>query len=186
MDESLKTILIRTKGAAAGIFLAAAVPELLSSRLDQAGIDRTRDAWAAWREHLCEGRPVTGHNYHVWGIESTARGTPLIYIGADGPLRVSVVRDVIQEESECLAFAIECDKTEGGLSRAETAAVNRYLSSAPLDAVAKRTVEAHLERDEGNISRAAQRLGISRTTLYQHLERFNIPRSHGRKTTEPR
>jgi DNA-binding NtrC family response regulator len=42
------------------------------------------------------------------------------------------------------------------------------------DAVSRETLEAALRDAGGNVSRAAQRLGLSRQALYRRLERFGL------------
>ncbi len=45
-----------------------------------------------------------------------------------------------------------------------------------IDELERRTIIATLERTEGNIKEAAARLGIDRSTLYDRIKRYNIPR----------
>ena len=40
--------------------------------------------------------------------------------------------------------------------------------------LSREVLEAHLHRAGGNISRAAQSLGLSRQALYRRLERFGL------------
>lgn len=178
MDEALQTIIIRTKGKAAGLFLAkdGHRPALLASRLDQAGIDRVRAAWSDRAREFRDGRPLVTPDYHVWPLDPGDRGLPLVYIEAAGPLRIKPAREAVAEVGEILMATVACDVDEGGLTQAESVAVDRYLASVNIEAGLKRQLVAHLERQEGNVSRTARRLGISRTTLYQYLKLHGITR----------
>jgi transcriptional regulator of acetoin/glycerol metabolism len=47
-------------------------------------------------------------------------------------------------------------------------------SSLNLQANERRLVETALERFEGNVSRAAEALGITRAALYRRMEKFGL------------
>jgi transcriptional regulator of acetoin/glycerol metabolism len=49
--------------------------------------------------------------------------------------------------------------------------------SLNLREVEKQVVLAALERTQGNMKRAAEILGIDRSTLYERLKRYGIPRA---------
>jgi two-component system NtrC family response regulator len=44
-----------------------------------------------------------------------------------------------------------------------------------VDEVEKAMIEKSLQHHEGNISRAAESLGLSRAALYRRLEKYRIP-----------
>ena len=48
------------------------------------------------------------------------------------------------------------------------------LEGLTLDEVERRLIERALERHEGNVSRAAEQLGLSRSALYRRLQRHDI------------
>ena len=122
----------------------------------------------------------------MWPLDSTQYGTPLVYIGARHVLKVQLVRLAVAQESEVLITAIQHHKAEYALTKAEAAAIDRYLASVPMEVVDKRQLEAYLVLHEWNISRVASFLGKSRTTLYQLLHRHSIPRQKIRKTPQRR
>jgi DNA-binding NtrC family response regulator len=62
----------------------------------------------------------------------------------------------------------------GGVLTREALGLDAALPSARGDAVEREAVEAALARAEGNVSRAAADLGLSRQALYRRLERLGI------------
>ncbi|MFT3772571.1 MAG: sigma 54-interacting transcriptional regulator [Minicystis sp.] len=71
----------------------------------------------------------------------------------------------------------------GGGTDADGSAVERL--TLELDEVEKRRVMRALEQCQGNQTKAAAALGISRTTLVARLERYGLPRPR-KKTSSPR
>jgi DNA-binding NtrC family response regulator len=59
-----------------------------------------------------------------------------------------------------------------GLRAVHTSALR--LEDMPLESVEKALIQKALERYQGNISQAAQALGLSRSALYRRLERYEI------------
>jgi DNA-binding NtrC family response regulator len=49
-------------------------------------------------------------------------------------------------------------------------------TSLPLHEIEKQVIEATLQKTEGNIKEAASVLGIDRSTLYEKIKKYNIPR----------
>jgi sigma-54 dependent transcriptional regulator, acetoin dehydrogenase operon transcriptional activator AcoR len=80
-------------------------------------------------------------------------------------------------------FALECDHEEqavqpkAGVGRAFSAALPLSAAASgggneSLDAIERRAIEQALAEEQGNVSAAARRLGISRNTLYRKMGRL--------------
>lgn len=59
-------------------------------------------------------------------------------------------------------------------------AIESYLERMPEDGVARDQLMVLLQRNDGNITRVARVLGLTRATVYQRLARFGIPRQNWR------
>ena len=69
--------------------------------------------------------------------------------------------------------------TQGSVVRAEDLGLNRPGFARPVEDMTLEEVEAllvkkALARFEGNVSRAAEALGLSRSALYRRLEKFKL------------
>jgi DNA-binding NtrC family response regulator len=51
---------------------------------------------------------------------------------------------------------------------------SRPLEELPLEAVERHLIRKALERHDGNVSRAADALGLSRSALYRRLEKYGL------------
>jgi transcriptional regulator of acetoin/glycerol metabolism len=59
-------------------------------------------------------------------------------------------------------------------SREEGDEASSYAAGLTLDEVERRHIEQALERHGGNVSRAAEQLGLSRSALYRRLQRHDL------------
>jgi len=59
----------------------------------------------------------------------------------------------------------------------EAAAVGRFTANATLQELERQAIVATIQRTSGNIKEAAAVLGIDRSTLYEKIKKYEIPRS---------
>jgi len=96
-----------------------------------------------------------------------ARLTEWTWPGNVRALRHAVERAVILSDGDLLGPA-DFPLTEAETQKEFSAEV------APLDAVEKAAVIRALERHQNNVSRAAQALGLTRTSLYRRMEKYGL------------
>ena len=54
-------------------------------------------------------------------------------------------------------------------------ASKKFIKTPPtLGEVERKTIEAAITQNDGNLTAAAEQLGVSRQTLYNKLKRFNL------------
>jgi DNA-binding NtrC family response regulator len=65
---------------------------------------------------------------------------------------------------------------DGGSLVLVTLAADAALQDLPLRDLEQKAIEAALQAEGGHVARAARRLGVPRSTLYEKLKRFGIAR----------
>lgn len=91
----------------------------------------------------------------------------------DWPGNLRELARVLREGSSRLPMATSIDERRPGVSQA-LAGVPGGTALAVLPALQKRVLQQTLKRCQGNRSRAAVLLGVSRATLYRKLDRYGI------------
>jgi transcriptional regulator of acetoin/glycerol metabolism len=76
------------------------------------------------------------------------------------------------ERATLLAAGPRIRADELGLLAAQGRSEN--LEALSLEEVEQLLVKKALQRHEGNVSRAAETLGLSRSALYRRMEKFNL------------
>jgi two-component system, NtrC family, response regulator HydG len=97
-----------------------------------------------------------------------ARLTAWSWPGNVRALRHAVERAVILADSDMLGAADFPLSETGGHGPGDAAGESR------LDAMEKATITRALERHANNVSRAAQALGLTRTSLYRRMEKYGL------------
>jgi two-component system response regulator HydG len=112
------------------------------------------------------------YNSHVEGISNTAMALLMSYRwpGNVRELRYSIERAIILADGDELELR---DFTSLAESAAQLTAVNTGEGQT-LDDIEKNTIQQTLTRHQGNISRAAKELGLTRTSLYRRIDKFGL------------
>jgi DNA-binding NtrC family response regulator len=76
------------------------------------------------------------------------------------------------ERAVLLARGDEVARTDLGLSAPDDA--DRPMEDLTLDEAERQLVAAALQRHDGNVSRAATQLGVSRSALYRRMQRHGL------------
>ena len=83
-------------------------------------------------------------------------------------LRHAVERALIMSDGLCSTRRISCSpQTRRGRRSLQLADYN-------LETVENRVIQAALEKNAGNVSRAAKELGITRASLYRRMEKYGL------------
>jgi len=113
------------------------------------------------------------YNRHVDGISNEAMSHLMGYHwpGNVRELRYSIERAIILTESDELSLA-----DFGALSDTASgaASVVNIGQGQTLDDIEKTTIEQALKHHHGNISQAARALGLTRTSLYRRIEKYDL------------
>jgi DNA-binding NtrC family response regulator len=115
------------------------------------------------------GRAVARYDRHVTGLSSEAAEVILRH-GWPGNVREmehAMHRAVLMARGSEVTGADLMLRTRGDGDAGE-------LEGLTLDEVERRLIEKALERHEGNVSRAAEQLGLSRSALYRRLQRHDL------------
>jgi DNA-binding NtrC family response regulator len=112
---------------------------------------------------------------NVRGFTEDARLALLAY---EWPGNVRELENVIEravilargEEISCRELPL---RSEGAVMPLQPAAVNA-LGDCTLEELERAMVERALKEHKGNVSRAAQALGLSRAALYRRMEKFGL------------
>lgn len=169
LDRALALLMNRAGADACGLFLTRGNVELHAGHhVDQAALDRARIAWMEDAVALRDGRPTWRETWCVWPIESP-RGVALVYLTAARPLAIQVVRDVVAGLGLAIASVLD-----GEDQKPED--VESYLEAERLEAIERRQLLILLNKNEWTIARVARILGVTRRTVYNKIERFEIER----------
>lgn len=103
------------------------------------------------------------------GPEAMARLEAYAWPGNVRELRHCIERAVILSEGETLG-----PQDFGGLVEGPGGAAKQTLGGKTLDEVEKAVVIQALEKHQGNISKAAKDLGLTRTSLYRRIEKYEL------------
>ncbi|MGH9469257.1 MAG: sigma-54 interaction domain-containing protein, partial [Terriglobia bacterium] len=116
------------------------------------------------------GRFAGRYRKSVTGFDAPARQALQDYAwpGNVRELNHAVERGVLMTQGAEVGVA------DLGLAPSEQAELRSRLDSLPLEEVEKLLIQKSLGRCDGNISQAAQALGLSRSALYRRLEKYGI------------
>lgn len=89
-------------------------------------------------------------------------------------LRQACERAVILAQSDSYAFADFGLRSDGAAPAAQTASIAGAADGLKLDLLERDAIAAAMAQVQGNISRAARLLGVSRTALYRKLEKHGL------------
>lgn len=137
----------------------------ISVAADEQTIEGARALWARSRASLAEGRPATGDSAILLPIQPA--GSYLYLDGVD-PRMLDLA--VAADGGGVAVMALR--RLRSGAGRAGTVAtgdVREELLSA-------------LRLHEWNVARVARVKGVTRKTIYDWLQKYNIPRERVRKT----
>jgi DNA-binding NtrC family response regulator len=93
-------------------------------------------------------------------------------------LRAAVERALLASSGATLAARDLLPEREPPQRRQRAIELDHY----DLESVENRVIRAALDKHDGNVSRAARELGITRTSLYRRMERYGLA---GRRTARP-
>ena len=112
------------------------------------------------------------YNRHIDGIANQAMKLLMDYHwpGTVRELRYCIERAII------LADGNELDRKDftSLLEIVQPASDPAHVAGQTLDDMEKASIEQVLKRNQGNISRAAKELGLTRTSLYRRIEKFGL------------
>jgi len=112
------------------------------------------------------------YNRHIEGISNAAMQLLMDYRwpGNIRELRYSIERAIILADGEELNVGDFSSLAEDKTSFTAPAS----MSGHTLDDIEKTTIEQVLKKHNGNISRAANELGLTRTSLYRRIEKYDL------------
>lgn len=167
-----------------------------SRQVDQEVLDAVHGLWTSRRDALRAGsilvvRPGFGLRELRLAIQGTsAQSAALVPVLHErelvGLLYVDTTEvrfaapddlDSLQQLARVAAVAL----TSTSSTESPHEAIEAYLERMPEDTVARDQLMVLLQRNDGNITRVARVLGLTRATVYQRLARFGIPRQHWRQ-----
>lgn len=168
----------------------------LSRQVDQEILDAVHALWTSRRDALAAGsllvaRPGFGPKELRQAIQGTAAQSAalapvlheralvgLLYVDTT-EVRFAAPEDLDSLRQLARVAAVALTSTSSSESPHE--AIEAYLERMPEDAVARDQLMILLQRNDGNITRVARVLGLTRATVYQRLARFGIPRQDWRQ-----
>jgi len=131
--------------------------------LDQAGINSVTVAWATRRSQLRRGEPARVGTGLVWPLRSGGDVVAIIYLDRAAP-----------------GFPTPDDEAHGRLiaervrTSRETSVGVRLAREAPLDEEMRRLIDVALRETGGNVSAAADVLGMHRDTIYYWASKLTL------------
>lgn len=119
------------------------------------------------------GKKIAGFDYAAEQALKT-----YLWPGNVRELRHAVERAVLLARGDSIQSA------DLGLSKSSPTEVR--LEELPLDEAERLLIHQSIERFKGNVSKAAEALGLSRSALYRRLERYGIKPATGEEETDSR
>jgi hypothetical protein len=142
----------------------------LSRHVDETALERVHEAWKTFRGSLATGQPfVPLVSFGVFPLAHRGELVGLLYLA--GPRRFAdQVKSAVDAVSPLLAIATKHAGVDAG------SPIENYLERTPFDEIEREKLLLLLERNEWNLSRVARLLGVTRVTVYNRMEKFQIRR----------
>jgi hypothetical protein len=142
----------------------------VASELDQQDLERIASTWARSRQALLAGaEPALGVSWALLPI-----GWPVAAVAYLGRAR-SLTRDLAQQIVSELGPLLELALSVRGRTPEAKALHELLLTHTPLRAISRQKLELVLRACDGNKTRAAELLHVTRPTLYKWLGRGGTP-----------
>jgi DNA-binding protein Fis len=145
-------------------YVLFATTELVEEDLQHVG-----DAWSTRRRELLRGHQVGADTWALLPIGRPVTG--LLYIGrAQVRLETTLLRQAVAELGQLLEVALSVRSQEPESRMVYETLIQR----TPLSQIARRKLELILRFHDGNKTRAAETLGVTRATLYKWLKKHGL------------